>query len=296
MPFRQSPTCRTLLRTVLLVLLLATSFQGAHARDARTDDVARVVANVMGLPLDVFTYHPRDCASPSILMVFHGNGRGAQSYLESARDVADRACFVIYAPLFDEDRFPNWSYHRGGLVHDGRALPEEGWTSGIVDDLVEWARQQEGRPNARSFLFGHSAGGQFLSRVAAYDLPQSVERIVLANPSTYVLPTEEEDIPYGFGGLPSAKAEAWMRAYLAAPITIYLGSEDTGSEDLTMTEQAIRQGENRLDRGKRTFEAAQREAAEHGWPFNWKLVLADKVGHSGRGMLTAKEMIEALGF
>ncbi|WP_324754972.1 alpha/beta hydrolase [Roseovarius sp. Pro17] len=266
------------------------------AQEAGTGELARVQANVAGREFQVFTYRPQNCASPSILMVFHGNGRGAQSYLKSARDLADRGCFVVYAPLFDDDRFPNWSYHRGGLVHDGKMLPEDSWTTDVVDDLVDWARAQEGRPDAQSYLFGHSAGGQFLSRVAAYDLPDNVERIIIANPSTYVLPTEDEAAPYGFGGIPEDQAEQWLRAYLAAPVTIFLGSEDTGAKDLTMNQQAVRQGDNRVDRGQRTFEAAKRAAAQHGWPFNWELVYADDVGHSGRGMLTANEMIEAMGF
>ena len=281
---------------ILLGALLVSIPHDAPARDNRADGIVRVQANIAGREMDVFTYHPAGCASPSILMVFHGNGRGAQSYLKSARDLADRACFVVYSPLFDKDRFPNWSYHRGGIVHDGKILPEDTWTTDVVDDLVEWALDQEGRPGADSFLFGHSAGGQFLSRVAAYDLPEFVDRIILANPSTYVLPSVEEAVPYGFGGLPKAQAEKWMRAYLAAPITIFLGADDTGNKDLTMTEQAVRQGDNRRDRGQRTFEAAKQAAAQRGWAFNWDLVYADDVGHSGRGMLTAEEMIKALGF
>lgn len=278
---------------LVAALLIAGS---SAAQEVPTGEISRLRANVAGHDLDVFTYHPQGCASPAILMVFHGNGRGAQSYLKSAREIADKGCFVVYAPLFDSDSFPSWSYHRGGLVHDGKLMPEANWTTDIVDDLVDWARVQEGRPDAESILFGHSAGGQFLSRVAAYDLPRNVQRIIIANPSTYVLATEDENAPYQFGGLPDQEADEWMRAYLAAPITIFLGSEDTGAKDLTMTEQAVRQGSNRLDRGQRTFEAAKHAAASHGWPFNWELVYADDVGHSGRGMLTAEEMIEAMGF
>ena len=279
------------------LLVAITGFSGeAVARDTRDAGLARLQANVEGRVIEVYTYHPQGCAAPSILMVFHGNGRGARSYLNSARKLADRGCFAVYAPLFDKKRFPNWSYHRGGLVNDGQLLPEQSWTTEIVDDLVDWARMQEGRSDVDSFLFGHSAGGQFLSRVAAYDLPEDLTRIIIANPSTYVLPSLDEYAPYGYGGLPSAQAETWLRAYLAAPITIFLGSEDTGSESLTMTKPAIRQGINRLDRGRRAFESARVVAEQHGWPFNWKLIDAKDVGHSGRGMLTAEEMIKALGF
>jgi pimeloyl-ACP methyl ester carboxylesterase len=256
----------------------------------------QVEAAIDGEGFEIFTYRPAGCAAPSVLMVFHGNGRTAESYRNSAEEIADRGCFSIYTPLFERDRFPSWSYHRGGIVQDGKVLPHDEWTVDVVDDLLDWARDQEGRPEARGFLFGHSAGGQFLSRVAAYALPEHVERIVIANPSTYVMPSTEEDVPYGFGGLPEGTAREWLQTYLAAPVTIYLGLEDTGDEDLTMTEAAQRQGENRLERGQHVFDEARRVADENGWDFNWQLVYAEDVGHTARGMLTSEEIFRALGF
>lgn len=283
-------------RTGALLGPIAVAALALAPEAASADEPARLTANIDGHPMPVFSYHPSGCAAPSILMVFHGNGRTAESYLRSARELADESCFVVYAPLFERDDFPNWAYHRGGLVEDGRLLPESEWTVEMAEELLDWARAQEGRPDAPVYLFGHSAGGQFLSRVAAYALPDDVERIIIANPSTYVMPSEDEAVPYGYGGLPDDEADDWLRDYLAAPITIYLGDEDRGEEDLTMTDQAVRQGADRVDRGEKTFEAARKVAEANGWPFNWTLVHADGVGHSARGMLGADEIIDALGF
>lgn len=264
-----------------------------RARDAVSGQETEVVAEVDGVALDVGIYDPAGCAQPSVLILFHGNSRSAGSYLDAAHGLADRACLTVYAPLFDRQRFPSASYHRGGLIRDGKLLPRDDWTVDLAADLTDWARAREGDANAATFMFGHSAGGQFLSRIVAYDPPPNVERYVIANPSTYVLPSLTEPVPYGFGGLP--EAEAALKAYLAAPITIYLGDEDTGDEDLAQTPEAKRQGTNRLDRGTRTFEAGRRMAEAHGWPFNWHLVYADHVGHSARGMLNAEEIGRALG-
>ncbi|SDD63107.1 Alpha/beta hydrolase family protein [Paracoccus isoporae] len=284
-------TCRSLAAAMLGV---SAGANGAAADNAR---VTRERAMVDGREMQVFQYRPQGCAAPAILMIFHGNSRTAEQYLEAAIPLAERGCFSLYAPLFDRDRFPNWSYHRGGVVDDGALRDEDDWTVELVDELIAWARAQEGRPDAPSYLFGHSAGGQFLSRAAAYAMPKGVERIILANPSTYVLPSLEEKVPYGYGGFDDpGEAAGWMRDYLAAPITIYLGDEDTGSEDLTMTEPATRQGDNRFDRGETTFRRAQQAAEARGWRFNWSLVEAPDVGHSARGMLQADEMVEALGF
>lgn len=252
------------------------------------------VAEIGGKMMDVYVYRPADCVSPSFLFVFHGNGRGAKSYAESAREIGERACLTVFTPLFDRERFPSSDYHRGGVVEDGELEPREEWTTGMVADLIRWAEAFEGQQVHDVYLFGHSAGGQFLSRVAAYDLPEGVDRVVIANPSTYVLPTADEEAPYGFSGFPEDAVPDLIRRYLAAPITIFLGEEDTGDEDLARNEQANRQGENRLDRGERTFKLAKEVAEKNGWPFNWRLVYAEDVGHSGRGMLQSDSLIEAL--
>src|SRR5262245_23022006 len=56
---------------------------------------------------------------------------------------------------------------------------------------------------------------------------------------------------YGFGGIYSGGAsEAELRRYLAQPLTIFLGQEDTGDEDRNDSAQAVAQGETRYQRGR----------------------------------------------
>jgi pimeloyl-ACP methyl ester carboxylesterase len=291
------------LRVWLAALILASVLiPASHPQPAASQERfsaaggSAATAELEGVSMKVFTYRPQGCAAPSVLVVFHGNGRGAESYRDSAQAVADRSCFVVYSPLFDEDRFPSWRYHRGGVSDGGERLDPEDWTIELVDEMIDWIRKRE-PADVPIYLFGHSAGAQFLSRYAAYSAPLRVARIILANPSTYVLPTLAEDAPYGFGALfDGLDARALMRGYLEAPITIYLGAEDTGSEDLTMNAQARRQGDNRLDRGRRTFQLARDVARDEGWEFGWTFVEAENVGHTARGMLNSAEILEALGF
>ena len=219
----------------------------AVAQDAllRLGD-SRIDVSFGPIEFDIYTHRPLNCAQPSVLLVFHGNGRGASSYRDSARPVAKEACFVVYSPLFDKKRFPNWSYHRGGLVEDGDLRDSDDWTVAHVSEIVEWIQEREG-PDTPVYLFGHSAGAQYLSRVVAFAPPAGVSRIVLANPSTYVVPSNDWDVPYGFGGLGADLAgKAAIRAYLEAPVTIYLGQDDIREQDVTRNEDADRLGENRL--------------------------------------------------
>jgi pimeloyl-ACP methyl ester carboxylesterase len=202
---------------------------------------------------------------------------------------------IVFAPLFDKEQFPVWRYQLGGVIKDRKPLPREQWAVWIASDLVTWARLNEGRLDAPYYLFGHSAGGQFLSRVAAFALPKDAKRIVIANPSTYVLPSTEEPAPFGLGRVFNGpEGEKQLRAYLELPITIYLGEDDTGDEDLVQTRTAMRQGDNRLERGQFAFDMAKSIAKAKGWSFGWRMVTVGGVGHSSRRMLRADEALEAL--
>jgi pimeloyl-ACP methyl ester carboxylesterase len=276
---------------VVIALLLSARIADVGARDTGK---SKETANIRGLPITIYTYRPRGCAAPTLLFVFHGLSRAASSYRNSAQALADQECMIVFAPLFDSERFPGWRYNRGGVVRGSDVLPRNQWTVEFVRDLVSWARQEEGRPDAPYYLFGHSAGGQFLSRVAAFSLPADAERIVIANPSTYVLPSLQERVPYGFKGIGDpAESERQLKKYLQLPLTIYLGSEDTGDEDLTQNDAAMRQGSNRLERGKFFYELGKQIADANGWEFRWRIVMASGIGHSGRGMLSPDQATEA---
>jgi hypothetical protein len=198
------------------------------------------------------------------------------------------------APLFDEARFPTWRYQHGGIVHGGVVQPEANWTVNLVAGLAARIRRQETRPDLPYALIGHSAGGQFLSRVAAFGRSQATE-VVVANPSTWVRPSLDVAAPYGFGGVyPPGQGEAALRRYLAAPVTVLLGQEDVGSRNLSSTEEAEAQGTTRLDRGRTVFQEAEQAARQHGWAFNWRLAVVPGVGHSAARMFNSEQALAAL--
>ena len=240
-----------------------------------------------------FTYRPAQCPQPSLLLLFHGNG-GAQHYRDYARVLADKTCMIVVAPRFDKKRFSGADYQRGGIVRKREVLPASDWTVNVVTDLAAWARKETGIKDY--YLLGHSAGAQFLSRVAAF-LPTEAKRIVIANPSTHVMPSVDVRAPYGFGGVYSGEAaQDALRRYLAQPVTIYLGEADikVDDEDLSQTRGAMAQGKTRFERGMNAFEAARQAAAKQDWPFNWRLVRAPGIGHSGGKMFASPLAIEAL--
>ena len=247
-----------------------------------------------GVPFQVFTYKPSGCTISAILLVFHGTSRDAGPYRDHATPLAQRFCMLAVAPYFDKERFPVERYQRGGIAEHGTVQPRASWTVNFVAPLADWARQQVGRPELPYVLIGHSAGGQFLSRVAAYD-PGGALGIVIANPSTWVEPSLSVAAPYGFGGIDGpAQDEAALRRYLAAPVTVLLGGIDTGSHELTMTPEAQKQGANRLERGRKMFQLAKEVAEQRGWPFNWRLFVVPGVGHNATEMFKSQVAFDAM--
>ena len=244
----------------------------------------------------VLVHRPRSCSREPgpLLFVFHGYERNAAEYLKRTRRLARTSCATVFAPDLDSDRFPRARYQRGGVGPGDTTGSENACMGLFVERLVAWARSREGRPDAPFILFGHSAGAQMLSRIAAFCPPTGAQRIVIANPSSHVAPSPAEPSPFGFGSiLDVAARESLMRNYLAQPITIYLGTEDTGHDRLDQSRAARRQGQNRLERGQGVFALGRDVSAQRGWHFNWRLVLAPGVGHSSRDMLRAPQVLEA---
>jgi hypothetical protein len=243
-----------------------------------------------GAPVEVFTWHP-GIAPRLLLVVFHGMHFDADVYRDRARPLAEKLGAVVVAPRFGPPRFTVPFYQRGGVAPDGVFIRPGKRTVDLIAPLLAWARHACGRPDLPHALLGHSAGGQFLSRVAAF-APTVATRYVIANPSTWVLPSLDVAVPYGFGGTPDA--ENALRAYLALAVTVLLGGDDTGTDNLSSEPEAVAQGIHRLARGRNTFAKAKAAAASLGCPFGWSLAEVPGVGHDSARMFDSREAVAAL--
>ena len=247
-------------------------------------------------PIALFTYKPPAYRDGPLFVIFHGVARNAEDYRNFAITLADRFGAIVVAPLFDSQRFPSARYQRGGLVGaGGKVQPREKWTYAIVPQIVAHVRSQEGKPALPYYYIGHSAGGQFLVRLAAF-LPAEAKRIVAANPGSDLFPTRDQEFGYGFGGLPAELSnDEVIRRYLAAPLTLYLGTDDIYPRpSFDVSPAGMKQGSHRLARGRNCFEAAQQLARERGWTCNWRKVETPEIGHDAACMFAAKEVAEAI--
>lgn len=246
-------------------------------------------------PITVFTYKPAAYAGGPLLVVFHGVNRNAEEYRTFAISMAERFKALVIAPEFDAERFKTERYQRGGLLHKGKPQPREQWTYAIVHRLVAQVRSMERRNDLPYYLIGHSAGAQFLARMAAFS-PGEARRIVAANPGSQLFPSRDLPFGYGFGELPpELSSDEVMQAYLAAPLTLLLGTGDTEEDaNFDVTPNAMKQGSTRLERGRACFEMAHQLAATRKWAFHWRKVEIKDVGHSAARMFAAREVEAAL--
>jgi poly(3-hydroxybutyrate) depolymerase len=282
----------------LLVLLCLASALNAEPYPAGS---SKRSVNINGEAIELFAYKPAHYSGGPVLLVLHGLGTNAPGYRDYAVPLADQLGWLVIAPLLDRKRFPTWRYQTGGIVRDQRASdeftvePDAQWMGRLFLAIIDTARAAESRPGLGYALIGHSAGGQALSRFAAF-VPHAAKRIIIANPSTYLWPSRDERFPYGFGGLPPALAnDDALRRYLAQPVTLLLGTADIKRDaDLNVRDGAERQGANRLERGHNAFNAARQLAQEKGWPFGWRLLEVPNVGHSARLMFGAAQALQAL--
>ena len=249
-----------------------------------------------GAPLTLFTYTPATYTDGPLLVVFHGIVRNADHYRDFAIPMAERFGVVLVAPLLDEARFPEEWYQRGGLIDaGGNATPRDEWMFNVVPAIVAGVRAREQRAALPYYLIGHSAGAQFLVRLAAY-LPGDARRIVSGNAGSLLFPSLEHDFGYGLRGLPpELRDDAMLKRYLAAPLTLYLGTGDvTPKKRFDASEAGMKQGPHRLARNRACFALAEKMAKERGWAFNWRKVETPGIEHDAARMFAAREIEDAL--
>ncbi|MGV3617387.1 MAG: hypothetical protein ACO1SV_18840 [Fimbriimonas sp.] len=266
-------------------MLAALTLVALH-QTSLTEGSSKLDLTVNGTPLEVFVYKPKSYRGDRMVMVCHGTLRNADEYRDDSRKMAERFGVLVVAPKFDEARFPSRRYHRGGILREnGTAAPQSEWTYPFLPEIARQIREREGRPSMPFILLGHSAGGQFLVRMAGF-YASGAERIVAANPGSDLFPTRSMPFGYGYGNLPAElSGDDKIRQYLAQPLTLYLGgSDNTYDEYLDTSPEAMAQGPGRRQRNQACFEAARKLAAEKGWAFNWRIVIAPGVNHDHQRM------------
>lgn len=234
-------------------------------------------------PINVWYFSPK--AVPSelpIVFVFHGNARDADNYRDAWVGPADEHQLLVFAPEFDDGFFPGSAGYAEGNVYDGNnnATSEELWTFSYVEPLFDYVKGLVASDAETYYVFGHSAGSQFVHRFLLFKPENRVARAVAANAGWYTLPDLSESFPYGL--LNSGLGEEHLDAFLGQPLVVLLGERDTdpNSPGLRQTRQARAQGAHRFARGQNFVATAEAASVARGVTLAWQLDTVPNVGHS----------------
>jgi pimeloyl-ACP methyl ester carboxylesterase len=239
--------------------------------------------------VEVPFYRPAGFGRDSpILCVMAGTRRNATDYRDTWTAAAERYGCLVICPEFPRARYPRALYQLGGVRDaDGAPRPRQGWTFAVVEGLFDFVRAATGNASAGYHLYGHSAGGQFVHRLALLRPESRFVVAAAANAGWYTMPTFRASYPYGLGG--TGVTEEALRGALDRRLVVLAGEDDTESDHGTLrnSTRARRQGRNRLERAQ-AFDAAVRASARRlGVASSWELVTVPEAGHSDGEMMEA---------
>lgn len=274
----------------LRFILYFTAALCAYAAAAKAANAPREQSGEIFVPLPggaairVENFKPACAFIRGAAVIFPGYRRNSRAYRDEARPLARQLCLLIYVPHFAKRQFPVADYQHGG---NGLAAAAK-----LTAAIRQNAAGLSGAENLPLIFIGHSAGAQYLSRLAAYaPLNPAPARYILISAGTYAEASPRFAPPYGFQTLPAAD----LSAYLRAPISILIGAADTGNNaHLTQTPAAKAQGANRLSRAQNFWQTAQAQAAENHEDFAWNFRIIPNLGHEPRALLTSAVLAETV--
>jgi len=178
--------------------------------------------------IKVFYHRPKDFSPTSrFLIVIPGAGRNGDSYRNAWIEESEKYNFLVLSPMYPESEYEFEDYHLGGLITDSNLksstenientntvkLDETRFKFKVNPDSNEWIFKDFDRifdlavaalnSKQTSYdMFGHSAGGHILHRLALFQKNSKANKILAANASFYTLPDFEIPFPFGCNNAP----------------------------------------------------------------------------------------------
>ncbi|HAA13672.1 MAG TPA: hypothetical protein DCE41_19050, partial [Cytophagales bacterium] len=176
-----------------------------------------------------FTQHSK------VIFVVPGAGRNALDYREAWMQAAEQYGVLLLVPEYSEQQYPEfWSYNLAGMIYDVDIQKQtfkinanaSEWLFEDFDKIFQQVRTELGLETPTYDMFGHSAGGQILHRMAIFNPENLADRILASNSGWYTLPTNSEAFPYGTKGLAAVPDPLDF----SQKLILFLGEEDNASE------------------------------------------------------------------
>jgi hypothetical protein len=240
---------------------------------------------------DFYAYIPEKTPK-NILVIAHGMlskkdkaSDVAKKYLSRWIRYADEYDLLLIAPVFDTPRFGNLGGGFGGYRNlFGKYTPADTFVNKIVNRYSE----KTSSGSKRFYLYGHSAGGQFVNRYVVTH-PENIIRAVISAAGRYSYPDTSSEWPYGAGNL--SKILKWkdgtkkrvnithhLRNYALAAnkVSIVIGSKDIK----TQPKRPAHMGNTRIEIAKSWANQMNLNAKRYGINGSVNVQVIPGIGHS----------------
>lgn len=234
-------------------------------------------------PIKVWYHCPKKLSKTTpVCFVMHGVKRDGQRYRDSWIEIAEKGQFLLLVPEFDNKNFPKSRTYNLGNIFDrsGNYNDPKHWSYSMVDEIFNSVVEKLGLQTKQYSIYGHSAGAQFVHRLAIFCPSAKFKVAISANAGWYTFLNDNVDFPYGVDGTKLSKTK--IKGALKKNLIILLGTEDVDPNHkyLKNTDEAKAQGAHRFARGTNFYSHASYLAEQLKTPFNWKLIPVPGISHS----------------
>jgi len=211
-----------------------------------------------------------------ILVAVHGILRRAKEQARAFSIYAERYGFVLIAPLFCRRNFP--AYQRLGVSRQHVPCYPDIALNAVLDEACE----RSGAITDRVYLFGYSAGGQFVHRYAM-EHPEKVHAVAMGAAGWYTFPDKHAPFPRGLGTRSGFRPiELDPQSFLKIPMATFVGEHDI-YQDPTFKRSPrldLQQGLSRVERAERWANAMSDAAQDYGFDTRYDSHVMTSCGHS----------------
>lgn len=151
----------------------------------------------------VWFYRPFEYDENSrILFVMHGVKRNGEHYRKQWITIAEEYNIFLVVPEFSQKHYPRSAKYNLGNVHNdlGELNEEKYWTFTAIENLFDYIKETVTNKNEKYYIYGHSAGGQFVHRLVMFKPDARIKKAVATNSGWYTMPSVEDKFPYGLEG------------------------------------------------------------------------------------------------
>jgi pimeloyl-ACP methyl ester carboxylesterase len=227
-----------------------------------------------------FHYH---MAAPScgaqglpVLVAVHGISHRAKEQIRAFLPYVEQYRFVLIAPLFCRKNFP--AYQRLGVSRQTVPCYPDIALNSLLDEVSEY----NGASTRQVYLFGYSAGGQFVHRYAM-TYPEKVHAVTMGAAGWYTFPDKQAPFPRGLRARRQFRSlELNPSRFLKVPMATFVGELDIDHDDTFKRSPRLdlQQGLNRVERAERWAQAMHDATQMYGFDTCYQSYVMPACGHS----------------